>query len=521
MELDLVIERGWIVDGVSPSIYRGTIGISGDKIEYVRPGFSRLPGKRVIDASEYCVAPGFIDIHSHADHFLLLDPAMKNKLMQGVTTEIGGNCGSSAYPWNESNIFYLPGMEEEFSWTSFGGFLQALEAGGISINFGSQVGLCSLHGETNGALPANGGMKQMKRILADSLQEGALGLSAGIGSRPETRLSLSQMAELCGLVANEGRVLSVHLNGEGAEILDSLSEAISVSAKSGVSLQISHFKTLDRLNWPKQQDALELIEKMRAMGIDINIDCFPYTTCCSPLRVFTPPHMISGGAKFKALTQNDDARAEINKYLEMHFPTSESYRAVVVPYLETPDYRDLQGLDLYTASGLAGSEPGSLVLDLVIAEGPDRFVYYDCISESNARAAIGLDCAMVSSDSFPTGIPKYFKNSIIHPRTFGAFPEFLCEYVYGNHILTLPEAIKKITSIPAQKFGLRGRGVIGEGAFADITIFDPENIHSGATIADPCNPPSGIEYVIVNGQVALEGGRFNEVFAGKVLRGGE
>ncbi len=525
MKPDMVIENGWIVDGMSPSLYRGAVGIRGDKIDSVCIGRARLQGKRVIDANGLCVAPGFIDVHSHADHFFLLDPAMKNKVMQGVTTEIGGNCGSSAYPWNESHAFYIPGKEAEFAWKSFDRFLDALEKCGIAINFGSLIGHDSLGGKAAGggaSSPERADLKKMKRLLAKSLEEGAFGLSTGISARPlEATPFLETLAELSMVAAKRDGVLSVHLRDEGDKILDTLSEAIAVANKSGVSLQISHFKTLDRINWPKQKQALELIGKMRLGGINVHIDCFPYTVGCAPLRVLMPPRLASDDRKFKKHARTPTARAEIEDYVRKLFPSPYSYHGVTFPYLKTPRYQPLQGMDLYSAAKLEGRDPISVILDITLAEGLNRFVYYDCISKSNERAAIKQPGAMVSSDAFPTRIPLYFKNSIIHPRTFGAFPQYLSEFVYKNHILPLPAAIEKITSLPAKKFGLRGRGIINKGAYADITIFDPDNLDPGASLANPCKSPSGIEYVIVNGQIVMEHGEFKGVFPGRALRRGE
>ena len=185
-------------------------------------------------------------------------------------------------------------------------------------------------------------------------------------------------------------------------------------------------------------------------------------------------------------------RGIVEDYLKLHFPETEAYSSLVCPYLETPRYRELKGMDIQTAAAILDREPASIVLDLLAAEGPNRLVYYQCISDDNMKAAISMDCAMVASDSFPTGIASYFKDSVIHPRTFGAFQQFLSEFVYKRHLLTLPQAIKKITSAPARKFGLKGRGVIGEGGVADITIFDPENVEACATIDEPQRRPAGI-----------------------------
>jgi len=520
MAIDLLIENGWVADGESPSLYKASIAIRGDKIACVCADSSRIHGKRTIDASDLCVVPGFIDVHSHADHFLLVDPTMKNKLMQGVTTEIGGNCGSSAYPWNTSHVFHIPGRDAEFSWNSFAEFLEELETRRIAINFGSLVGHNSLRHEVEGRGNSNGceQLRHMKRLLKKSMEEGAFGLSTGIIQRASRVELLEETAALTSVVARHNGVLSVHLRNEGDEMLEALSEAVLVADRSDVSLQVSHFRTFDRMNWPKQEKALELVERMRLAGLKVNIDCLPYTIGCVPLTVLIDGRAPLNEAAFRELARKPSARAEMGIHMAELFPYPYSYRGVTFPYLTSPRYGALQGMDLYSAAKCEQCDPASLVIDMALAEGLNRYVYYECISKTNKREAIKHACSMVSSDAFPTGIRQYFRNSIIHPRTFGAFPHYLKEFVSKEHLLSLSAAIKKITSLPAKKFGLTGRGIIRAGAWADITIFHPEKLDPGATISDPCKPPSGIEYVLVNGQVVLDHGNFMNIFPGRVLR---
>lgn len=516
MRLDIAIENGWIADGVSGSLHKGTIGIRDGKIECIAVSPDTPRADVVIDAANLCVAPGFIDVGSHADHFLLIDPVMKNKLMQGVTTEIGGNCGSSAYPWNKGHAFYLPEKEGTFSRKSFADFLGALERNGIAINFGSLVGYDSLVSEASANGRTRENLGEMKRILARSMEEGAFGLSTGVRLERSSIRQIRQVMALCRVAAKRNGVLSVHLRSESGEILEALSEAVFLADRSGVRLQISHFKTLDRPNWPKHEQALELIEKMRLGDIDTTMSCIPYTVGCAPLSVLMPQGLKP--ESFGGRAGKESTRAAIMKYLSALFPAPRHYRGIVFPYLGSQRYRAFIGTDLLSAAEHSRRDPREFLIDLALEEGLDRFVYYECISERNKRMTIQHSGSMVASDSFPTAIPDYFKNHIIHPRTFGAFPQFLSDFVYGNHLLTLPAAIRKVTSLPARKFGLRGRGMIKEGAWADITIFDPERLDPGASLAEPCKSPSGIEYVLVNGRVALERGKFTGAFPGMALR---
>jgi N-acyl-D-amino-acid deacylase len=348
VELDLVIKNGWVVDGLSSSLYKGVIGIAGEKIDCIRDGSCRLQGRKMIDARDLCVTPGFIDAHSHVDHFLFLDPVMEHKLVQGVTTEIGGNCGSSAYPWNGSHLFSIPGREQDFSWPSFGAFLEALEERSIAFNFGSLVGHNSLRGnpDTRGTSCESNGQKELKQILSKSLEEGALGLSTGNGIPRGFEGPLSEIGELAKIVAKKNGVLSMSLRNEANEILEALTEALLVASQSDVSLQISHFKTLDRMHWSKQERALELIEKMRLVGMNINTDSFPYTVGCAPLRVAMPPRLTLDEKKFREQAARPSVRLEVEEYVSALFPKPYSYRNITFPYLESPRYQHLRGMNL-------------------------------------------------------------------------------------------------------------------------------------------------------------------------------
>lgn len=522
MTYDTLIENGWIVDAVSNQIAPGKVGIRDGRIDCVADKNASMTARRVIDASDMIVAPGFIDVHSHSDQYLLLDPIMKNKLLQGITTEIGGNCGSSAFPWSSSNQFYIAGKDNEFDWRSFDEFLNRIEARGIALNYGSMLGhncVRQAAGVTDKETATRAQLTMMKRAVARAMDEGAFGLSSGMNLFPASVDTTKELAELTKVVARKGGLFSAHLRSESSDILNSLSEAILVGIKSKVPLEISHFKVLDRMNWHKQEQALKLVEKMHAAGVNVSANFFPYAYVCAPLKVLFPSWVVSNGARRLATVgAKGNLRSRLEEHMSYTFPKKNAYRALTLPPRPGEEYGEARAGNLYGIARAEKKAPFSVLMDIAREDGLDRFVYYECISKPNMEEIAKVGDSVVASDSFPTGIPVYFRNSVVHPRTFGTFIEFLRTFVYEKHLLNLPEAVMKFTSIPARRYGIQHRGYIGKGAYADITIFDPEKLDSPACVESPCEYPTGVEYVLVNGEPVIERGEYTEKLPGVALR---
>ncbi|MBI5115662.1 amidohydrolase family protein [Candidatus Poribacteria bacterium] len=522
MNYDIAIENGWLVDGISNSVSQGSIGVVNGQIDCIVDKNTKLAASKVIDASHLIVSPGFIDTHAHSDQHLLFDPVMENKLLQGVTTEIGGNCGSSAFPWTTSNLFYSRENEAEFNWSSFDGFLSKVQSRGIALNYGSMIGHNSLHysvGLTNCGGASREQLDAMRKVVMQAMDEGAFGLSSGMNLLPASLDLSKELIELSKIVARKDGLLSVHLRNESDDVLNALSEVIMVGIQSKVPVEVSHFKVLDRMNWPKQRHAMSLLNKMRNAGVQISLNFFPYSYVCAPLKVILPQWTTSrGSSHFVKVCSNVRLREQLEDQLSDAFPANSAYRAVTIPRSADKEYRQWSGMDLLRIARATRKEPSTVLAELALAGGVDRFVYYECINGSNIEEIAKASYSIVASDSYPIGDPRFFKNSIIHPRTFGTFPEFLHSFVYSKHLLSLPEAIRKITSIPASRFGIKRRGYLAKDAFADITIFDPEALESTSDINRPRGYPKGVRHVIVNGEVVIEEGEYAGKLPGVVLR---
>ncbi len=522
MTYDTLIENGWIADGISNQLAPGKIGIRDGRIGCVADRNAKMTARRVIDASDMIVAPGFIDVHSHSDQFLLLDPIMKNKLLQGITTEIGGNCGSSAFPWSSSNQFYIAGKDTEFDWRSFDEFLNRIQARGTALNYGSMLGHNCVRrsaGVADQETASRGQLATMKRTVAKAMEEGAFGLSSGMNLFPASIDTSNELVELTRVVARKGGLFSAHLRSESSDILNALSEAILVGIKSKVPLEISHFKVLDRMNWHKQEQALKLIHKMRAAGVNVSADFFPYAYVCAPLKVIFPTWVVSnGGTRLATVGSKGSLRERLEEHMSYSFPKKNAYRAVTVPSRSGKERGKPRTGNLCRIAEAEKTTPFSVLMDIALEEGLERFVYYECISKPNMEEIAKVGDSVVASDSFPTGIPIYFRKSVVHPRTFGAFIEFLRTFVYEKHLFSLPEAVRKLTSLPAKRYGIKQRGYIGAGACADITIFDPEKLDSLADVKSPSEYPKGVEYVLVNGESVIEKGEYTGKLPGMALR---
>ncbi|MBI4832590.1 MAG: amidohydrolase family protein, partial [Candidatus Lindowbacteria bacterium] len=351
MSYDIVIQNGWIVDGISNSALNGTIAISGGKISCIGPRSPGLTAAKVIDASHMIVAPGFIDVHAHSDQHLLRDPVMKNKLLQGVTTEIGGNCGSSAFPWTTSNSFYTHEEESRLGWRSFDEFLNAVQTRGLALNYGSMMGHNSLHysvGLTNCGAATREQLDIMRKGVARAMEEGAFGLSSGLNLLPASLDTTKELAELNKIVARKGGLFSVHLRSESDDILNALSEVIMVGIQSKVPIEVAHFKVLDRMNWPKQEKAISLMNKMRSAGVQIGSNFFPYNYVCAPLKVILPQWTTArGSSHFARICSNTRLREQLVEHLSDIFPADSAYRAVMLPRTLGDECRQWNGTNLY------------------------------------------------------------------------------------------------------------------------------------------------------------------------------
>lgn len=526
---DLVLRGGCIVDGSGILRYDADIAIKNGYIEKI--GLITKPSHKELCVEGLIVAPGFIDMHSHADLFLLTHPKSNHRILQGVTGEIVGNCGFSVAAINDAVIDnyseytqpILGRWPQEIIYSSMAEYLYGLENASLRHNVGALIGCGALYvssaGFNAGKLNAFK-MNKLLNLLRMSLKEGALGLSFGLIYVPEVYLKKIELIKIASVVAEFDKIVTVHMRGEGAMLLSSIDEIIDVAEKSGASIHISHFKAAGQNQWGKTFDkAIKKIETARAKGLDITTDVYPYTAGSTTLLSLLPPWVQSEGVIMLKNTLNQPEF--FNKVAQDMQKTSKDWDNHVVSIgwdkvfiCGVPDdkYNYLVGKNIKECALDAGIEPINFVLKLICKTAGKVSIVIHNMHLDDVDKAIALPYSSVISDSI------YADGGMPHPRMYGTFGKLLGDFVRERGILTLEDAIRKCTSMPADYLKLPKRGRLIEGAVADITIFDAAIITDRATYIKSKQYPKGIIGVIVNGKIALWNDEITEGFFGKVLR---
>jgi N-acyl-D-amino-acid deacylase len=518
--LDLLLLGGAVVDGTGNPRYWADVAVHDGRI--VLPRGETTRARRVIDASGLYIVPGFIDPHSHSDFVFYLDPRPDMKLRQGVTTEIVGNCGSSSAPLAGNNLQFLePHVEEGLAtlgkYQSFGEYLDRAESHGLSNNHAFLVGHKALRTailgmEDRPASPQE--LDEMKALLAASLDEGAVGLSSGLLYPPMCFAGTDELVELNKVVAGRGKVFACHMRNYSSEMVQSVREMIEIAKGSGVSTQISHFMLAGRGNWGRAPEVLAMIDEARQDGVDIALDQYPYTAANPYVRSLLPPWMHEGGLTATLERLRDQGlRDRAASEMEEGFPGWESiskesgWENLVVL---SDQLDEVSGRTLQEISESAAQEPATAAFDILL-EDPHAGLIAHWVSEEDLREVMRHHCQMVSSDSSEPG-------PLAHPRTYGTFPKVLGQYVRRDNVLTWEEAIRKMTGFAARRFGLQDRGLILDGWHADLVVLNPDTVTARATFEEPDRYPVGIDYVIVDGRIVVDGGQYDGRACGKVLK---
>ena len=517
---DLVIKGGKVLDGAGNPWFKADVAVVEGRIMEV--GDLRTDAERVVDAEGFMVTPGFIDAHSHSDLMLITEPEARQKIMQGITTEVIGQDGLGEAPIREELVEdwrrYLSGLngdpDIEWGWRSFGEYLDALDKAMPATNVAALVGHGNLRllvmGMENRS-PISSELEEMKQILSASLREGACGMSTGLIYPPCVYADTEELTELCSVVAGQSGVFVVHMRNEGNRLFESIEEVTAIGRKSGVPIQISHFKASGERNWGKVVEALGLLEKAREGGVDMTVDQYPYVAGSTFLSSLLPVWMHEGGTQ-RMLDRLRDA--EIRRRLAEEMEEGErgedwGWGNVIVTSVKTEVNKRFEGKNLEQIGEERRQDPLESLFDLVLEEENAATMVSFSMSEDDVRTVMRSPLQMVCTDGIVLGRP--------HPRAYGSFPRILGRYVREG-ILRLEEAVRKMTSLPAQRFGLLDRGLIKPGMRADITVFDPETVIDTATYEDPIHFPKGIECVIVNGEVTVERGEHTGCRNGKILR---
>ncbi|MEM1549861.1 MAG: D-aminoacylase [Candidatus Methanomethylicia archaeon] len=540
---DIAILNGIVIDGCGNPWFKANIAIKDGIISAISK-HEVFKADRIIDANGLIVSPGFIDIHSHSDVTLLVDPLAESKVMQGVTLEVVGNCGSSAAPvMGDFAINRMLRRLSEYNlnltWSSVDEYLSIMEGNGVSINVAMLVG----HGQIRSCVmdfearsPSLSELEEMKAILKESLEDGAFGMSSGLVYAPGRFAKTEELVELCKVVSEYNGLYATHIRGERETIIDALNEAIYIAEKSGVRVQISHHPPKIGA-FGKSIETLRIIEEARKRGLDVACDFHPYIAGSTSLSALLPAWAQEGGLnKIISRLRDPDLRTKIKEDMILEpipgpGPCGLIKRGLwnMIYLSECNRNRDLIGMNFEEIAKLRGVDPFEAYFDILLEEnlsGSIMGFYYD---ENDIRNVALSPFSMVGSDGYalsPRGV--LFKEAA-HPRSYGTFPMVIRKYVKGesrselnydcgSKIMSLETAIMKMTSIPASRLSIFDRGLIREGFWADIVIFNYDLISDTATYFNPQSFPKGIEYVIVNGVIVVDKGVHTGLKPGKVLR---
>jgi N-acyl-D-amino-acid deacylase len=520
---DLIIKNGRIVDGSGNPWYNADLGVSNGRIESVSKIGAK--GEMTIDAEGLVVAPGFIDAHSHSDLMLLAEPDAKPKVTQGITTEIIGQDGLGEAPIRDDVLEdwrrYLSGLngdpDIEWSWRSFGEYLDVIESARPATNVVALVGhgnlrLLAMGMENRAPIPSE--LDEMRRLLSDSMKEGAFGMSTGLIYPPCTYADAVELAELCKVASEYSGVFVVHIRNEGDRLLESIEEVVAIGREADIPVHISHLKASGEQNWGKVEEALGRLGVARSEGVEVTVDQYPYVAGSTFLSSLLPVWVYEGGTGRMLERLIDEAtRVKISAEMTRRGRGQDwGWSNVLVTSVKTERNRPFEGENLEEIAKNRGQSTLETLFDIILEEENAATMVSFSMSENDVRTVMRSPLQMVCTD----GIILRGKP---HPRAYGSFPRVIGKYVREGTI-SLEEAIRKMTSLPAQTFGIRDRGLLKPGMQADITIFDPDTVIDTATYEDPIQFPKGIEYVIVNGEVTVDRREPTGTRAGNVLRHG-
>jgi N-acyl-D-amino-acid deacylase len=520
---DIIIKNGNIIDGTGAPMFLGDVGIREDKIAKIGD-LRNEKADRIIDASGKYVCPGFIDVNNHSDTYwqLFLNPDLESLVYQGITTIVGGNCGSSLAPLTSSkNIESIQKWADlrkiNVNWLKFKEFTKFMENKRFAVNFASLVGHGTmrrgiLYDEMRSLNSKE--LNFMKRELEDSLREGALGMSTGL---IYTHARLAPTEELVGLaeiVKKYGGVYTTHIRGEKEDLIEACEEAVEVARKSGVKLHISHLKAMGKKNWKKMDDALDIIDHAFENGIDITFDVYPYTNTGSVLYTLLPAWVSEGGKQIMIHRLKDPIiRAKVTAEMKKSSFDYSKVEIAISPLNKTLARRKI--------SEIAVSQEKSVedaVIDILIASEGRVITSMEILSEENVKKAISHPLSIIATNGAGYSIDHRASGELVHQRSFGTFIKVLSQYAIKDNLISFEEAVKKMTSMPAKKFGLIGRGQLKDKYFADVLILDKDKLNSPATKDNPYQYADGVEFVINGGRIILSDGEYLKARFGEMIK---
>jgi N-acyl-D-amino-acid deacylase len=529
--LDLVITNGHIIDGTGSPWYSGDIGVRDGKIAAMG-NLAAAPRKRTIDAAGEVVAPGFIDMLGQSELTILVEPRLPSKIYQGITTEITGEGGSIA-PLNDAIIQSDRSAYEHYhitpDWRTFREYFSRLEKQGMGINLASYVGATQVRRMVLGdddKQPTPEQLEQMKALVRDAMKDGAVGVSTALEYAPAPYAKTDELIALAAEGGKFGGIYSTHMRNESDSVLESIDEALRIGHEAHVPVEIWHIKVAGKNNWGRMPEVVAKINAARAAGADVTADTYAYTAWFNDFSAFVPPWAHAGGAaKLVERLKDPATRERIRK--DMLTPSKDwdnewqeipSPEAIMIGVVQNPKMLPLQGKRLSEIAKLWNKGPMDALFDFLIAD-PYADVAVFGMSQPDVTLALQQPWVAFDNDSSGTSPDGILGQEHPHPRAYGTFPRILRKYVREDKALTLEDAIRKMSALPAQRLRLADRGVLKAGMWADVVIFDPATVRDLATFDNPNQLSEGMDYVLVNGVPVIDQRKMTGALPGKVLRG--
>lgn len=529
---DLVIRNGHVIDGTGSPWYSGDVGIRDGRIAAIG-SLASASAKRTIDANGLTVTPGFVDMLGQSEETILVDPRLPSKIYQGITTEITGEGGSIAPQTDATLAEDRAGFEHlgiKPDWKTFGEYFALLEKQGIGINLASYVGATQVRrvviGNADRAATV-AELEQMKSLVRQAMEEGARGLSTALEYAPAPYASTEELIVLAAESAKYGGIYSTHIRNEGDGIMAALDETARIAREAHTPVEIWHLKTAGVRNWGRMPEVVKFIDDARASGLDIAADTYAYTAWNNSFSAFIPPWAHDGGTdKLIARLKDPATRARIRKDMttparnwDNEWQEIPGPEAILISSVLNPDLRLLQGKRLSEIAKMWNEDPIDAICDFLIKDDAATDVSVFGISEDDVELALRQPWVSVDNDSSGASPEGILGQDHPHPRAYGTFPRVLAKFVRDEHLLTLPDAIRKFTALPAQRMRITDRGVLKQGMWADVVVFDPATVHDVATFENPNQLSMGMKYVIVNGRLVIDDGKMTGALPGHVLRG--
>ena len=530
--LDIVIVNGRIVDGTGSPWYSGQVGIRQGRIAAIGD-LSAEPRRQTIDAHGDVVAPGFIDMLGQSELTMLVDPRLPSKIYQGITTEVTGE-GNSAAPTNAAMIASDRAGYEHLritpDWTTLREYFARIEKHGMGINLASYVGATSVRRMVLGdadVQPSPSQLQQMQALVDQAMRDGAVGVSTALQYSPAPYAKTSELIALASVASKYGGIYATHMRSEGSAETEAIDEAVRIGREAHIPVEIWHLKAAGKANWGKIPQIVAQIQAARDSGVDITADTYAYTAWFNSFSAFIPPWAHDGGdARLIERLKDPGTRARIradmlsssgnwdNEWQEIPGP-----EAILIAVVQNPDLVPLQGKRLSDVAALWHRDPIDALCDLLIKDKAFTEVAVFAMSQPDVTLALQQPWVSIDNDSQGTAPDGLLGQEHPHPRAYGTFPRILRKYVREDHALALEDAIRKFTSLPAQRMRFTDRGVLKQGMAADVVIFDPATIKDLATFEEPNHLSQGMEYVLVNGVPVIEQGKMTGSLPGRVLRG--